>query len=86
MVCNSFKGQGGFLECVAAHEFHRSVFEVASPHDETYGYALQFIVCKFETGTFVVRVVIFHAYALGFQFCGECLETFVECSSVFVSF
>ena len=45
----------------AAHEFDCAVFKVACADGEAYGYAFEFVVGEFESGAFVVGIVVLDA-------------------------
>ena len=60
---DAFARTSFLFQRITTHDFHRVVFQVAATHYQTYRYTLQFIVCKLESRTLVVGVVVFHGDA-----------------------
>ena len=48
------------LQCIATHDFHCIVLQVAATHHQTNGNTLHLIVGKLEARTFVVGIVVLH--------------------------
>ena len=58
---------GFFFQCITTHHFHGIVLKITATHYQTNRHTFQFVICKLESRTFVVRIVIFHRNAHCFQ-------------------
>ncbi len=68
ILSNAFDWCDVLFESVAAHNLDSAVLDVACADGQAYGYALELVVGKFESGTLIVGIVKLDAYAESAEF------------------